>query len=589
LLREMESSDFSFARFYARRVRRIFPALVLVLLSCFVLGWFVLLPDEFKWLGKQIFGGAAFFSNFVLLGDAGYFGPSAERNPLLHLWSLGIEEQFYIVWPLVLLAAFQFRRSVGWVIAAIFAVSFLANALTIGSNPVGAFYWPFTRAWELMSGGILAWIAGRSALKAAGAPHWLHNARALLGLALIVAGVAILNKSSAFPGWWAILPVAGAVLLISADAAWLNRNVLASRAFVFIGLISYPLYLWHWPLLSFQSIVDSDQSSALGRTVIISISMVLAWLTYETVEKPIRSGKPFMAARVSMAMVVVGCVGLTTVYRNGYEGRLPAALRGLATAAVDTSQWRVSKCLLDGSDSAFSSECAGDGRRPLLLLWGDSYAGSLYPGLKSLQAHIEFGLAQYTTAGCPPIPSFVVEARPRCVASNDFVLSVIRSVKPDIVLLYSIWNYEGLTPDRLDATVAALQAAGVKRIVMMGPPPQWVGGLPQAIYEYYRAHHLEGAAPPERSRMHLNAGVPDFDQVLRTKAITLGIEYISVWKIMCNQEGCLTRAGDALITEDYGHLSVAGATYLAERLSPRLFPRLAEPDSPFRTKTATSQ
>lgn len=157
LLKEMESSDFSFARFYARRVRRIFPALILVLLCCFVVGWFVLLPDEFKALGKHIFGGAAFFSNFVLLHDAGYFDAAAVRKPLLHLWSLGIEEQFYIVWPVVLFLAFQIRR-VGWMITAIFVASFLANVLTIGRNPVAAFYWPFTRAWELMSGGILVWM-----------------------------------------------------------------------------------------------------------------------------------------------------------------------------------------------------------------------------------------------------------------------------------------------------------------------------------------------------------------------------------------------------------------------------------------------
>lgn len=412
---------------------------------------------------------------------------------------------------------------------------------------------------------------------------------ALSGLGLIAVAVAVLNKSSAFPGWWALLPVMGAVLLISADRAWFNRKVLASRVFVFVGLISYPIYLWHWPLLSFQAIVDLDQSSAVPRVGIIFVSIVLAWLTYEVVEKPIRSGKSLMVARVSIAMAIVGCVGLSAVHNNGYENRMPAVIRGLTTAVVDQTLWRPSQCFLDGDDKAFSSDCIGDGRRPLLLLWGDSYGASLYPGLKSLQASVDFGLAQYTRAGCPPILHFVVQSRPPCVASNDFVLSVIRSMKPDIVLLYSIWSsYPGFSADRLDATIAALRAARVKRIVLMGPPPMWLGGLPQTVYQYYAAHRLNDPVIPERSRFHLAAGVSQLDQVLRAKAMSLGIEYISAWNIMCNQDGCLTRAGESLTTEDYGHLSTAGATFLAERLLPRLFHRQVKARSSLEIRTATT-
>jgi len=573
IVRELKSDTFSFATFYMRRVRRIFPSLIVVLTFCFAVGWRLLLPDEFTSLGRNIFGGAAFVSNWVLLHETGYFDVDAARKPLLHLWSLGIEEQFYLVWPPVLLIASRIRWGIGWVIAAILAASFIANVATIGSDPASTFYWPFTRAWELMIGGALAWFANQG-VQIFASPTWLDNkdSRSLLGLGLIVAAVFALNRHSTFPGWWALLPTAGTALLISARDAWINRYALVRLKFV--GLISYPLYLWHWPLLSFQTIIDPDGASVLMRAGIVVVSVVLAWLTYEVVEKPIRFGKPIMAGAAAAAMAALGCVGLATVHYDGFATRIPVTIRALTTAVVDNSSWRGGACFLDGKDEQFAPECLDNARRPLLLLWGDSYAASLYQGLKALQASQNFGLAQYTIAGCPPIPGFVVKERPHCVASNDAVLAIIRAAKPDVILIYSIWSsYPGFSPDKIDATIAALRDVKESRIVLMGPPPMWAGGLPQAMYEEYRAHRLEDAAAlPERTRLHLAAGVTELDNALRAKAAALGVEYISAWNKLCNSSGCLTRVGDDLITFDYGHFTVPGAKYLGAKIAPALFP-----------------
>src|SRR5262249_32581338 len=198
------------------------------------------------------------------------------------------------------------------------------------------------------------------------------------------------------------------------------------------------------------------------------------------------------------------------------------------------------------------------------------YGGDFYPDLHAGRDSVGFRLAKSTTAGCPPILSFVVESRPHCVATNDVVLSMIRSEKPDVVLMHSIWNYPNLTPGMLDRTIAALQDARVARIVIVGPPPMWIGGLPQAIYEYYKTHGLQGGVP-ERTLLHLNQGVADLDRIWRAKALDLGVNYISLWDMLCNPMGCRTSAGDTLMTMDYGHLSVSGAKDLAGQIVPSLF------------------
>ena len=241
--RELELGRFSLIGFYNRRIRRIFPALIVVLGATLVLGWFWMLPQAFAQLGRDAFASAAFLANIALLLQSGYFDVESARKPLLHLWSLGIEEQFYLFWPLLLMLAARLRSGV-FAVAAILGIgSFLLNVALIGSDPVATFYLPFTRAFELLAGAALScgWI---KIDKAGAADNW----RASIGVALIVLAAVLLDSHRAFPGWWALLPVAGTALLLSTPAAWVNRVVLASKPFVWVGLISYPLYLWHWPL-----------------------------------------------------------------------------------------------------------------------------------------------------------------------------------------------------------------------------------------------------------------------------------------------------------------------------------------------------
>ncbi|QOY94046.1 acyltransferase [Massilia sp. UMI-21] len=305
LLRELQQGSFSFAGFYARRVRRIFPALALVLAACLAFGWLALFPDEYQQLGKHVVGGAGFAANFFYWAQVGYFDTAADTKPLLHLWSLGIEEQFYILWPVILLLAWRLRAR--WrvnllVVAGVLALaSFALNVAGIAAHPSATFYSPASRAWELLLGAGLACLqAGPPRAARLPAPDLL----AWTGAVLLAAGLALITRTSLFPGWYALLPVLGAVLLIAAGPqAWFNRVVLSNRLMVWVGLVSYPLYLWHWPLLSFAQIIESREPQPAIRAGAVLLALLLAWLTYRLVERPLRAG----AARDRRAVVAALC------------------------------------------------------------------------------------------------------------------------------------------------------------------------------------------------------------------------------------------------------------------------------------------
>ncbi|HEY3793828.1 MAG TPA: acyltransferase, partial [Bradyrhizobium sp.] len=281
----VERNRFSYLDFYIRRIRRIFPALVVVIAATLFVGWYVLLPDEFERLGKHLLAGAGFATNLVLWGEAGYFDVSSDTKPLLHLWSLAIEEQFYILWPLILGPVWRRKRGLLIATLSIAAISFAYNVISVVHHPVAAFYSPLARFWELMLGGVLAYLVRQKG-------EWLahfRTPRAAGGLLLIGVSVFALNREFAFPGYWALLPTVGAFLVISAGFTnWISRYVLGNRLMVGIGLISYPLYLWHWPILVFAKIVKGGLLTPTDRVAAIAASVALAFLTYRFVEYPIR-------------------------------------------------------------------------------------------------------------------------------------------------------------------------------------------------------------------------------------------------------------------------------------------------------------
>ncbi len=285
---EIKNHTFSFKDFYARRARRIFPALIAVLATSLIFGWILLLADEFKALGKHTAMGASFLANIGYYLETGYFDASAKFKPLLHLWSLGVEEQFYVLWPLLLFFVRAPRAT-----ATVVGLASLAYCVYLTPrNAYAAFFLPLPRFWELMVGAALAPLVFGNSLANLTAQRYLREAVSITGFIAIAISLRYSNETVAFPWPMAIIPVLGAALVIAAGPqAALNRFVLCNKVAVAVGLISYPLYLWHWPLLSFPAIIDGKQASQGVRFIAIAAALGFAVVTYYVIERPIRSGR----------------------------------------------------------------------------------------------------------------------------------------------------------------------------------------------------------------------------------------------------------------------------------------------------------
>ncbi|MBK6630247.1 MAG: acyltransferase [Betaproteobacteria bacterium] len=424
ILVRLENDNFSFIDFYARRVRRILPALLPILIASLLVGWFALFADEYRQLGRHVAAGAGFVSNFILMQESGYFDNAAETKPLLHLWSLSIEEQFYVAWPL-LIALLWLRRSLLPAFILLTLLFSLAVSIAITAiDEVEAYYSPLTRYWELMAGSLLACLllfAPRHFKHMDQAGSRLGNALSLIGMVLIVVATFSFSKQSPFPGWRALLPVMGTAMLIAAGpGAWMNSVVLSHRSLVWLGLISYPLYLWHWPLLSFLRIIEG-QAPAIGlRLAAIVISLVLAWLTYMFIESPIRSGRRrgLTAAFVVLMMIGVGYAGYHIQQQGGFPARIAAQARHILAASGEWG-WpgkSLQPLKLNGETYQFQPSSTPK----TVLYWGDSYMQHYYPRIDALLSRNpdNYKSALFMASSCPPIPGVSGAAPCRDQANN---------------------------------------------------------------------------------------------------------------------------------------------------------------------------
>lgn len=578
---ELIAGRFRFGAFYARRVRRLFPALAVVLLACLIAGWFLLDAGDYRELARETLAGGGFVANLLFWSQAGYFDAAASEKPLLHLWSLGVEEQYYLAWPLLLLLAWHWRqqpralRALAW---AGFALSLAALAWTMPRAPDAAFYAPWTRLWELLAGALLAlaWPAATTVQPVTRARHGLAAA-GLLALLVLMFGM---RADAGFPWPWA-LPVvlASAAILAGGGGAWSNRWLLANPPMVAVGRIGYALYLWHWPLLVLAR-QTWPEAGAWRDAGALGLSLLLAWASGRWIERPIRSGPPrrWKVLLPMTAMALVMLLAGALLWLRGVPARTDAAARPYADYHYDFQTGaRIGECWLplDRRQLDFPASCVdanADRHLPLLVLWGDSHAARFALGLRAL-ASGRFRMAQFTRSGCPPI---LDPATPACREGNARVIPRIAALKPEVVVLFSWWNAPSLRdPDALAAsiqrTAAELHRLGVKRVIVLGNSAQWLGrkqAMPRAVLRDHAEHGWKQL--PARISTGVDWSARDRDRALAARlAADPALSYFSVWHVLCNDTGCLTHLGDdprILEAWDYGHMTTPTAIAVAHAL-----------------------
>ena len=582
ILSAVNAQRFSFAHFYARRIRRIFPALALVLASVMAGGWFLLYADDYARVGTHVAAGAAFISNFVLWKESSYFDVAADLKPLLHLWSLGVEEQFYLAWPIVLVIASRWRRGP---IAATFAIgslSFLVAIYTVRIDRTPAFFAPWTRFWELLAGATLACIEADAILDG-----WLRrivssplvcNLMGLAGLVMIAAGTILIDATRVFPGLWVMLPVVGTFLLLAAGSGGIvNRTALSWRIVVGIGLISYPLYLWHWPLLSIARIVTAAPLPASARLSILAASVLLAWTTYVVIERPIRFGSRSRAIVPVLAIAMAGvCAAGVAVLKGG--GLLDRPINRSDAARLVDYYDRMHK---HGLNQAYREECdfmdwqsgeareslppscTAPGKRHTVLLWGDSFAQALSLGIRE-SLPPDTSLAQVATSLCPPqIKDFDASVpEHRCEKADTYAMAAIARLKPAVVILAQSAGHDA---SDWAAVTAKILELGARQVLVVGPSPTWEPSLPRA----YAEHHMEDHAEYISTGLYTDRFRVDRELRARTAALP-NVTYLSLLDHLCHDGACLARVpgGDPLdlMAVDYGHLSPKGTSYLGRTI-----------------------
>ena len=448
LQREIADGTFSITAFYARRVKRLFPALVLVLAVTLAIGWAVLLNDEYRQLGRHMAAGAGFVSNIVLWGEAGYFDLDSGSKPLLHLWSLGVEEQFYILWPLVLALSCRYRVNLLMVLGALGLASFAANIMLVDTHPAAAFFLPYPRFWELMLGGLLAAAVPLSASHpppstARGAAlrgmRLVLGTAALAGLIAIGLAISVITVGKRFPGWWAVLPTLGAAPLIGAGPrTWMARQVMSYRPLVLVGLISYPLYLWHWPLLTFARIIYAGLPPLAVRIAVVGATFFLAYATYRYVELPMRD----LGHRARHAQAVLTGLGtaLLGVFLAGImvsHGIPSERIRDLSVAlSAARGDW-----FYPGDAAAVLAGTSAES----VLFFGDSYVQQLYPRMKFLAGQdgaVRRTVVFHTAGGCAPVPGIARRSVPECIVYS--ARGFERAADPEVTVVVIGGSWRGM-------------------------------------------------------------------------------------------------------------------------------------------------
>jgi peptidoglycan/LPS O-acetylase OafA/YrhL len=550
----------------------------------------ILPAPEFRDYGRSVAAAALGLSNMLFWSQSDYFDPTSDGFPLLHTWSLGVEEQFYVVLPLTLSAVFLWKTSarksqatplirVLALLCMIWLASFLGSLIELDRSAKTAFFWLPPRAWELLTGSILAaWgVVGRA--------QWVRpGARQLaswIGLGLLVASMVLLDADDRFPGLNALWPCLGSALLILAGADTsvtatpeksLATRVLESRVLVGIGLISYSLYLWHWPILSlakFATTASGDVEFIAAEFVVIGIASYLSWRFVELpFRRSVRASRRTVLLAGLTAVTASGLAGVAIYVADGFPRRLPAEARTLAAGATDVSAHRGNCHMMANELKNFSELCryGAPGTAPTLAVWGDSHAVELAAALGEQAARSGTSILHASGTECPAATDLKISTNRTCGRFNRMVLNgLTKSQIPVVLLISSAFKnryYESALVNQFErgiaATVAELTRAG-KKVVLLDPIPYVTWPVPRnlAFRRWWSLEAPKGPTPAEYA-----AATAPMRELYARLAQTDGVSVIEVSAALCASGRCKLEDDGWAMYYDAHHLSMHGARFL---------------------------
>lgn len=606
VLRAMAEGRFSFAEFYARRARRILPALFVMILATLPVAWAVMTPLELRYFGGGAFSTLLFLSNVWFFNRIDYFNPEATSDPLIHTWSLAVEEQFYVILPILLLVLWRFgarRRGLAWVLGLIAAASLLWALVAPPEQAMAGFYLIHTRAWELLAGVLAAMLYAR----AQALPGAVQRGLAAMGLALSLAAITLLPHDAGWPGGFTLVPVTGALLVLVFGATPSRaRQILSIAPMVWLGAVSYSAYLWHQPILGFLAVSDHDLRGVWQVTAYLAATLALAYASWRFVEQPFRLQQlPRRMGRWAlggMAAVILGfAVGGHVT--DGYPQRLPVEIQDMLTGEFEMPA-RFKTCIgrrHEMGEIQPQTACVhGADVAPSVVIWGDSHAGVLADPLGRRLAPHGLAIRELTLAGCPPVPGLESPRAPEYVICEDHNRRMLDYVLHDpaikVVILHAYWNYSiqrvdydnGAGDNNVDwayliragadknapdaarfadltavfqAHLSKLAAAG-KAVIVIGPVPE--PGF-DVLYRVAMLHWKDGGllqplTIPAKAPLDYAAPARD---ILGTAAAAAGAVWIDPAPLFCAPGGdCTFSAEGRALYFDDNHLARAGAARL---------------------------
>ncbi|WP_368542363.1 acyltransferase family protein [Enterobacter soli] len=546
-------NNLSIIDFYIRRFKRLYPALIVMISAVIALGYFTLTTNNYLLLARNALSSSFFVSNIFYFLHSGYFDQSSLLNWLLHTWSLSVEWQFYLIYPVLLFTYSKISRKPVSLIVLLLGISiYFSSSMTFDTKDSG-YYLLHTRAWEMLAGGLAYFIntnlpSNFRYAKLASYTGWLS----------IIISLIMIPANAIWPGYLALIPVTGACVILSTNAQ--HNVVYRNIATIRIGLYSYSIYLWHWPIVVFlysSGLLGSWMYVLAG----IILSVLMGFLSFTFIESSTNRKFIITSSVTAIPVLLIAC--LIIINTDGLKFRVGDKLKDILSYRMNWDAQRNGTCFLTPNQHAEDFiKCKDSFDEQSILIWGDSHAAQLIPGFEKLNIGNK-DIVQRTASMCPPVVDVDFESRPYCRGINNYILREIKNNRPDTVILAASWTGYLNIPivGYLDRTIKKIKVLGVKHIYIIGTVPIWKANLPTLI-------ELNGmSSVPMLSRVNVVESSFTTDEKMRKFFSESSASYISLIDSMCDQKGCYTVPEDstsAPMQWDIGHLTEPGSNYISK-------------------------